>query len=221
MCDLNSNLFSLFSFELWPSLWLSEWPGPAVLMSPFVAASVIPVTTSTVRNWLLCLLPLQWRNAQSQRVASATAGRMFLIFHWTHFLSQLSFHLLFWEADTQRDSRDEEFWMEDNLHNSALYISRYPLTIVLRASGISSCGYTFFFSAPCLEMVLFTNSSGVSVLIANSFTCSFSLYLVPRLLGPFYTLCPCDRVHLPRQKDYKLELRADSSLTYLHSMLLA
>lgn len=43
----------------------------------------------------------------------------------------------------------------NNLHNSALYIFRYPLTIVLRTSEISSRGYTFsFHSAPCLGMVI-------------------------------------------------------------------
>lgn len=66
------------------------------------------------------------RVSDSSSAVSHLALALFLILSSLHFLSQ--------EAGARREGRDEEFWMEDHLGDSALYIFTYPLTIVPRTN---------------------------------------------------------------------------------------
>lgn len=126
--------FLSFSFEPWPFLGLPECPGLAVLMSPSMAASATQVAASMVRTWLLRLWRLQWRNALCQMIAYATAAPCFSSSTSLTYLIFPSLHLLFQKSDTRRHRRDEEFWMVDNWGDAALYVLKYPLTIVPRTS---------------------------------------------------------------------------------------
>lgn len=62
------------------------------------------------------------------------SGRQLAISHLAldSFLIPSPFHFLSQEAGTSMEGRDEELWMVDHLGDSALYIFKYPLTIVPR-----------------------------------------------------------------------------------------
>lgn len=117
--------FLSFPFEPWSFLGLSEWPGLAVLLSPFVAASATQIATSVVRTWRLSLLAGCNRGCpgSDDGLCDSCSGVPHLSLGSP--LISSSFHFLSQEA-TRTEGRDEKFWMDDNLGDSALYMFKYP-----------------------------------------------------------------------------------------------